>query len=938
MFTRFLLLALIFAVSASHAQQKKSLSHKDYDLWKKIDHTQVSNNGDIVVTTISTSTGRGDGYLKIHNVRTGKTFQFKNGYKTGISHDGHYVFFLRKLAYRLERKERKEDVKKDQRTKDDFFVYDVRKNQLTDSMMRIKSYKIPKESSGWVVLEHHKNEPPKKDKADSSEVKKDQKKPIKRLAEKADYGIVYNIKKQSRDTLFQLKDFQLPREGQQFIFSTSEGEKKTDLGVFLYDVQNGSQTLLDSSHYTYKGLSIDHTGRQMAFLAAQDSVKSDSLKYELFYVNHKLPIKIVDSLGKNLRKDWELSAVQRPYFSKDGKRLFFYSRPKRHFHRDTTFLDDEIPEVDIWSYHDKLIQPEQKAKLKQLEDKAYQSFYNTDTQKIISLHDQRMEYISFDQEHTQRYVLGYTNSPYQIERSWDYPSLQDYFIVDTHTGEKRLALKGTSGRPILAPDHKHAVYYDQEEKSWWSLNLETNTKVNLTRNLTVNFFDEKNDRPMLPRAYGFGGFTKDGQALVYDQYDIWSLELSGTDKPKNITRTGRENNIEFRSFRLDPEYRTKTTYYDKGILISAFDKTNKSSSLFSLNPKNGKKQSLIETDNFLITGVDKAKNGTTLVFQKENFQHFPDLYIINKRGAEADRITDANPQHNHFKWGSVELVSWQAYDGETLEGLLYKPEDFDPNKKYPMIAYFYERRSDTYNRYHTPKPSASTVNMSYLVSNGYVAFVPDIVYKLGQPGPDAYNSIVSGVEAMEAKGFIDSNNMALQGQSWGGYQTAYLITVTNKFKAAMAGAPVSNMTSAYGGIRWRSGMSRAFQYEKTQSRIGKNLWDGLDLYLKNSPLFGIPNIETPLLMMHNDADGAVPYYQGIEMFMGMRRLNKPVWLLVYNNEAHNLSKLKNKQDLSIRMMQFFDHYLKDAPAPLWMTEGLPHIMKGKDLRYELDKD
>lgn len=604
---------------------------------------------------------------------------------------------------------------------------------------------------------------------------------------------------------------------------------------------------------------------------------------------------------------------------------------------DSALLKDEIPQVDIWTYHDKLIQPEQKAKLKKLEDKAYQSFYNTDTRNIISLHDESMPFINFDQPHQQRYVLGYSNSPYRVKSSWDYPSLQDYYIVDTHTGEKRMALKGSSARPILAPDGTHALFYGQKDKAWWVLDLEKNTKTNLTHNLQVNFYDEENDRPMLPSAYGFGGFTTSGEALLYDQFDIWKVSLSGKGSPQNITKTGRNSNIQYRSFRLDPEHRSAVTYFNGGLLISAFDKTNKSSSLYTLQATNGKKQPLVETNDFFISGVDQAEDGTTLVFKKENFQKFPDVYVITKPEKTPIKITDANPQQSNFKWGSVELVSWQAYDGETLEGLLYKPEDFDRNKKYPMISYFYEKKSDTYNRYHTPKPSASTVNMSYLVSNGYVAFVPDIVYKVGQPGPDAYNAIVSGVEAMEAKGFIDSDNMALQGQSWGGYQTAYLITVTNKFKAAMAGAPVSNMTSAYGGIRWKSGMSRAFQYEKTQSRIGKNLWEGLDMYLENSPLFGIPNIETPLLMMHNDADGAVPYYQGIEMFMGMRRLNKPVWLLIYNNEAHNLTKLKNKQDLSIRMMQFFDHYLKDAPAPLWMTKGLPNIMKGKDLRYELEK-
>ena len=804
-------------------------------------------------------------------------------------------------------------------------------------MMRVKSFKIPKKTSGWVVLEKYKDQMPKTNKKDSTAVKDVKTKSQKSLSQIADYGLLYNIKKKRSDTLFQLKDFRLPEEGYQFIFSTTEGSKKRDLGVFLYDVQKETRTLLDSSHYAYKGLSIDRSGTQMAFLAAQDSSKMDSLKYELFYVKNTASKMIVDSLGNHLRKDWELSAVQRPYFSKNGKRLFFYSRPKRHFTLDTSLLKDEIPQVDVWTYKDKLIQPEQKAKLKELEDQAYQSFFNTETQNIISLHDATMEYISFDQDHDQPYILGYTNSPYGIQRSWDYPSLQDYYIVDTQTGERQLALEGTSARPILAPDGNHALYYDQKDKAWWALNLVKNAKINLTENLAINFYDEENDRPMLPGAYGFGGFTKDGQALVYDQFDIWSLDLSGKESPNNITKSGRTKNIAYRSFRLDPEHRTAVTYYDDGILISAFNKTNKSNSLHTLNPKNGKKQSLIETDDFLISGVDKAEDGTTLIFRKENFQHFPDVHLIRKAGDATLQITEANPQQDQFKWGSVELVSWKAYDGEPLEGLLYKPEDFDPSKKYPLISYFYERRSDTYNSYHTPKPSASTVNMSYLVSNDYIVFVPDIVYKLGQPGPDAYNSIVSGVEAMEAKGFIDSDNMALQGQSWGGYQTAYLITVTNKFKAAMAGAPVSNMTSAYGGIRWKSGMSRAFQYEKTQSRIGKNLWEGLDLYLENSPLFGIPNIETPLLMMHNDADGAVPYYQGIEMFMGMRRLNKPVWLLVYNDEEHNLTKLKNKQDLSIRMMQFFDHYLKDAPAPLWMTEGLPHIMKGKDLRYELDK-
>ena len=662
----------------------------------------------------------------------------------------------------------------------------------------------------------------------------------------------------------------------------------------------------------------------------------DSLKYELFYIKDLAQKQLTDTLGKNLREDWQLSAAQKPYFSENGKRLFFYSRPVRDLDVDTTLLEEEIPQVDVWSYKDKLIQPEQKARLEELKDKAYISLFDTSSGEVVQLHGEELEYINLGDTGEQRYVLGYTSTPYDVQRSWEYPWLKDYYIVDTKTGNKKKAIEAQAVDPDLSPDGNFAVYYDMEGRNWWLLDLRNNTKRNLTENLQVNFFDEENDVPTMPWPYGFGGFTEDGNVLLYDQFDIWSASLEKAKTPVNITRDGRKTETVYRTLRLDPEHRNLATTYNKGLLVTAFDEKDKSEALYSLNPKNGKKQALIEDAAHHLSGFELAESDDNLLFTKENFQHFPDVHLLKGPKADPVQLTNANPQQKDFKWGTVEMISWKAYDGTPLDGLLYKPENFDPKKKYPLITYFYEKRSDNLNSYHVPQPSASIVNMSYLVSNDYVVFVPDIVYQEGKPGASAYNAIVSGVEAVEKLGFIDSENMAIQGQSWGGYQVAHLVTVTNKFKAAMAGAPVSNMTSAYGGIRWQSGLSRAFQYEKTQSRIGKNLWEGFDLYIENSPLFGIPNIETPLLIMHNDADGAVPYYQGIEMFMGMRRLNKPVWLLVYNDEAHNLRKTKNRFDLSIRMMQFFDHYLKGAPAPEWMTQGVPAVMKGKDLQYDLD--
>ena len=308
-----------------------------------------------------------------------------------------------------------------------------------------------------------------------------------------------------------------------------------------------------------------------------------------------------------------------------------------------------------------------------------------------------------------------------------------------------------------------------------------------------------------------------------------------------------------------------------------------------------------------------------------------DLYVYN---GSLERISNINPQQADYLWGTPELFKWKAFDGTQLDGILYKPENFDENKKYPVMIYFYERRSESLYNYLTPAPSRSTVNIPYFVSNDYIVFVPDIVYKDGHPGESAYNCIVAGAQALAKNKWVDSKRMAIQGQSWGGYQVAYLVTRTDMFAAAGAGAPVSNMTSAYGGIRWGTGISRQFQYEHTQSPIGKDLRSGYDHYIENSPLFKLPNVKTPVLIMHNNADGAVPYYQGIEMFMGLRRLGKPCWLLEYNREAHNLANRKNAKDLSVRLSDFFDYYLKGTPMPDWMKPNTPYMINGKEYTVE----
>jgi dipeptidyl aminopeptidase/acylaminoacyl peptidase len=396
---------------------------------------------------------------------------------------------------------------------------------------------------------------------------------------------------------------------------------------------------------------------------------------------------------------------------------------------------------------------------------------------------------------------------------------------------------------------------------------------------------------------------------------------------------GRKNVTSYRYVRLDPE--EKFIKRNDSLLLKTFNFKDKSAGFATIRLPGGEAPKRLLIGAYDFSNPAKAKNDSTLILLRNNFVEPPEIYVAGPSLGTLKRISDSNPQQKNYRWGTVKLTTWTSGDGKPIDGLLYQPDNFDPRKKYPMIVYFYERNSDLLHRYFAPAPSASTVNIPLYVSRGYLVFVPDIRYKVGHPGQSALDGIVPGVKKLIAAGFVDPARIGIQGQSWGGYQVAFLITRTKMFSAAMAGAAVSNMTSAYGGIRWESGISRMFQYEKSQSRIGATLWQNPRLFVENSPLFKADRVTTPLLMMNNDADGAVPWYQGIEFFTALRRLGRPVWMLNYNNEAHNLVQRKNRKDLSIRMQQFFDHYLKDEPMPVWMRTGIPAVDKGKTLGYEL---
>ncbi|HYG40830.1 MAG TPA: prolyl oligopeptidase family serine peptidase, partial [Cytophagales bacterium] len=536
-------------------------------------------------------------------------------------------------------------------------------------------------------------------------------------------------------------------------------------------------------------------------------------------------------------------------------------------------------------------------------------------------------------------VIGLSDINYRALSSFEGGApYQDVYILNVCDGSNKLVTKELKSYVRVSPEGKYAYWFDNMDSAWHTLSLSSGESFKVVNNRLISFWDEQNDVPDFPDPYGVMAWSKDDRHIfIYDRYDIWMCDPENKIKPIKITKNGRETNTVFRYVDLDKEDEAIVDLED--ILLHSYNEKTREEGFYELNLMQDLGPEKLFTDNFRFNFIDKANDSEKILFTRQSFKEFPNLYYSDRYFKQIEKISDANPQQSDYLWGTAEVVKWKAFDGQILEGLLYKPENFDSTKAYPMIAYFYERMSANLHQHIPPLATVASIRASFYTSNDYVVFMPDIPYIIGYPGKSAYNAVVSGVKHLIKEGIADSAKIGIQGHSWGGYQAAYLITATDMFTAAVAGAPVTNMTSAYGGIRWGTGMSRMFQYEKTQSRIGGTLWDKPELYLENSPLFSAHKIKTPLLMMHNDHDGAVPWQQGIEFFMALRRLDKPVWMLNYNGEYHGLTQRKNQKDYTIRMKQFFDHYLKGTLPPEWMFYGIPAMEKGIKLRYDLvDQD
>lgn len=921
----FILLTFQFCALA----QKKIIDHTVYNDWKSLKNQSVSANGKFI--SYEKNPHKGDGFIYVYSVETEKSDSFPRGKNGLFSSNSNYFVFTITPGFDTLRNCELNKIDKKKWPKDSLGIYFLEQDSII-KFPKIKSFELAEDGDWMVYLSDHNDlpiEPVKKKRC----LKK---KKSKEVVYKSNGNLlhIFDPLTGKEEVYKDVTQFKFSENGDNVAFVTHKKVKIDSVYLNLYNTNTGVLNTTKNGLTDLQKMNFDNSGERLIYLASMDTIKNKNYDLRLYDVNSSISKVLIDTLNSNIDNTESVSIHFEPFFTKDDSKFYFGVSERQKPEVKDSLLESEKVKLDLWHYADKRLQPQQLKEKKRDEKRADIYVYHFSDNRIVKISNDTL-HVKPSEDPNGNYLFATSNERYAGTYNWVIPYPEDHFRVSLETGEieqLRTAVEFGFG---LSPKGTYYTFYDDTRKNYFVIETETSSEICLTCSLEkVNWQDDVNGMPVKGDPFGVIGFTENEKEIwLQSEFDIWAYNFEEKKAYSLSDQQGKEKNIELRA----KFWSSDSIYLDyDNVFVTGLDKTTKGIHIYTLinhdDHTDLKENAYYEA---ALAGINRSEDKSRIIIRKMTFQDYPELYSGPSANlSELKKISNTNPQQSEYNWGTVELIKWKSYEGRELEGLLYKPEDFDSTKQYPLLVYYYELYSDKLHSHYIPKPTASIIFPSEYTSAGYVVFIPDIRYTTGHPAKSAYDCIMSGTDkVLELLPNIDSKRMGLQGQSWGGYQTAQLITMTNRYAAAMAGAPVSNMFSAYGGIRWGSGLNRQFQYEKTQSRIGYTIWEKPELYIENSPIFHLPKVETPLLIMHNDGDGAVPWYQGIELFTGMKRLNKEVWLLNYNDDDHNLMQNANRIDLSIRMRQFFDYYLNGQEAPQWLLEGIPAVVKGIELRY-----
>ncbi|WP_341503460.1 prolyl oligopeptidase family serine peptidase [Gallaecimonas sp. GXIMD4217] len=897
----FLTLLLGAALSGSALAQGRPVTLDDLMAFRSIDKPSLSDNGQVLA--FSAQPDRGDATGVVRFTDSDRKLTVARGTEPVLTPDGRYVAFWQ-LAPLLER----ENAKKGDEPKKALVVVDSQSGAQS-RFEDVVGFALSDSGGRLALLLEQQKDDADKDKQDGQDDKAKQDEPARELK-------IVTLGSGAQERVANVNAFAFQPDSQVLFYAQPARDEQPGR---LWRHDGKAKQLAEAKGQRYEQLTFSEDGRRLALLGGTAEQDEAERAYQVLLFDGKLKT-------LKLPKDgWFVPHHNELKFSKDGRRLFVGRKPlaDKPAEPDSAFeTDADLTDLTklqarrklrVWHGDDQRIKPNEAKAFEKEQKRFYYGVFHLNNGRFVQLADRTVPDLELGEQ--SGYLLGSSQQPYLREMTWA-GFYRDYYAINLSTGEKHLIVRrqSESDAPSISPQGHYAVFYRGGQVHMHD--VRRGRTQTLTAGLPISFANEDHDYPSETPGYGAGPWLADESAvLFYDKFDIWRLGSNGS--AENLTGgEGRKAHIQYRVISQDPD--SPHVRPGQPLLLSGYHDDEKHKGLYRLVlGRAGIKPLKVSAHQYNF--VAKARDADTLIYTREAFDEFPDLWVTSDF-SDARRLTEVNPVTRELAWGEPELVKWRNLDGRKLQGILIKPAGYQEGQRYPVLVYYYRFFTPRLHQFNEFKVNHRP-NFAWYTSNGYAVFLPDIRFDVGTPGDSATSALVPGVQKLIDMGIADEKAIGLHGHSWSGYQTAFAITQTDLFAAAVAGAPVSNMTSAYSGIRWGTGLARQFQYEQGQSRIGASLYEAPELYIENSPVFYADRINTPLLIQFGDQDEAVPWQQGIELYLALRRLNKPVVMLQYEGEPHHLKQYPNKVDYTLKMKAFFDHHLKGAPAPAWWSQG-----------------
>jgi dipeptidyl aminopeptidase/acylaminoacyl peptidase len=753
----------------------------------------------------------------------------------------------------------------------------------------------------------------------------------------------------------------LPQRGHMLAMTISTDDKVGN-GVQLFDPETGMLRVLDSSPSTYSGISWRKSSADLAVLRSKvDEYHEGPTQVALAWTHlggASESSHVYDpTTDVKFPVGMRTVAFHKPSWSDDGATVFLgiakWDEGATDIQKTTAKTDgdgDRIGSgkdekqsaaVDIWHWRDVEVMPKQKVDAREDHHRSMLTAWHVETGRFIQLQKYPDEQVTPLSHQKVAYAVNW--AAYAMDRALG-RSAADLYLVDLATGarteiKKRITefrIPEDGGRIFLdryvvaSPGGGYLVYVQDDH--YWTVNVATHAVVNITKGVPTSFLDRESDHVIKQKeTFGIAGWTNNDAAVILNtEFDLWQVTPDGAHAARLTDGTAEQ--IRHRYVALDPEEESIDT--DKPLYLSVFGIWTKKSGYARLRLSGsgaaGNDEHLIWADKS-VDQLTKAKNTDLYEYVTQSFEVSPNIFVGGPNLKDAKQITNTNPFQSNYAWGHEELIDYKNDHGKHLQGALYYPAGYVPGKKYPMVVYVYEKPSSKLHRYSAPS-ERDYYSIGAITSHGYFVLQPDIIFRPREPGLSVVECVTPAVNRVIQMGLVNPQKVGVIGHSWGGFDVTYLATHTNLFAAAVAGAPVTDLVSLYGNHQWSSGISEADLMETGQPRMEVPLWEDLPAYIRNSALFNVQNMTTPLLIEVGDKDGTVFFHQGVELYNVARRAKKEVVLLVYAGEDHGLRQKANQMDYHRRIFEWFGYYLKGEPAPSWITNGESYLDREREVK------